>query len=138
MKLNFAPRIYRRTWILINLISISLKIFGFNRSKNILIKLSKLFPNKNNSDPIKQGLLFAKIVNKVSKYSIFRCKCLEVSMATWFLCSRSGIDCEFKIGTMIENNILNAHAWVEINNEVITEYEDPRLKYVAFNNKKIL
>lgn len=125
---------YLKLFIFINVVSILLKIIGFSRTKYILSGLAKLKPTKTApKDPILFLKRFVPLINHLSKYTFLRCMCLETSLIIRYFANRNNIPCEFKIGGDMSDGKFKAHAWVEVNNIVVSELEDQRNKYIKFN-----
>jgi hypothetical protein len=122
-----------KMWILLNIVSIGLKIFGLIRCMRFFKRLSNLLKRKpEQSDPVKYLQQLSGYVHIISQYTLFRCKCLETSLVIWFLALKSGIESDLKIGTRIADGCFQAHAWVEVQNKVVSEQVNPNNKYVPF------
>lgn len=61
-----------------------------------------------------------------------RARCLERSLALWWLLRRRGVAAELRIGVRKPESELEAHAWVELDGLAINDRDDVGERYAAF------
>lgn len=121
--------------LFINFVSICLKAFSLKNTIKILDKLVHTKSIKNTPEnPVIFLKRFVPLINHLSKYTFLRCMCLETSLIIRYFAKRNNIECELKLGTNITDKKFIAHAWIEVDGNVVSELEDQRDKYVQFNN----
>lgn len=74
----------------------------------------------------------ARMIEAASRYGIARGNCLSKSVAVWWLLQRKGINAELRIGVRRADEGLEAHAWVELDGEILNDTEDVRESFAAF------
>lgn len=123
-------------WFFINFVSICLKLFTLKKTMFLLDKLVYLLKLKETPEnPVLFLKWYINNIKYVSKYTFLRCMCLETSLIIRFFAIKNKIPNELKLGTNIKDGIFKAHAWIEVNGEVVSEYEDQRSKFITFKNK---
>jgi hypothetical protein len=127
---------YRYIWVMLNLAGLGLSLTGLFRCMNFFRVLARLTGKKGTySNPVEEVRRLALAVHRMSARTIFRCKCLETSLVIWFLALKSGIACDLKIGTRISEGELLAHAWVELQQTVVSEQSGTGDSYIPFKQE---
>ncbi len=52
--------------------------------------------------------------------------CLERSLTLWWMLRRQGIPSEIHFGGRLEDDVLEAHAWLEVDGVALTDVDEPR------------
>lgn len=72
------------------------------------------------------------MVAAAAKEGIVRGKCLEQSIVLWWLLLRKRLPAELRIGVRQSDAGLEAHAWVEVQGNIVNDSEDVLTEYVPF------
>ena len=126
-------RLYRRVWLLLNAIAPCVRLLGVMRCLNLLsLGIKMLGKNSRHDDPLQRARDISRIVQVASSRSAFQVACLEKSLVLWYVLAREGIDSAVCMGTQLTTDIFRAHAWVEVEGQVVSQRTDPRWRYVPF------
>ena len=111
--------------LLLPLTALGLKLIGLKRTQQLMEKFSPNAPKT--SLPVEQelqeGQMVAHMVSVAANHSIYRANCLKQSLVLWWLMRKRGLTAELRIGVKKEDCELNAHAWVELNGNVLIDNE---------------
>lgn len=122
-----------KLYFFINFVSVLLKIFSLKKTIIILDKIANFRkPKEKPENPVLFLKKFVPVIIHLSKYTFLRCMCLETSLIIRYFAIRNSIDFILKLGTTIDNGQFKAHAWIEVDKEVVSELVDQRDKYLAF------
>jgi hypothetical protein len=99
--------------------------------------LSKFASQRNpgapvNPDSLKSARRTARMVASASEEGIVRGKCLEQSMVLWFLLKRRQLPAELQIGGRRTSAGFEAHAWVELEGNVINDRDTVGQDFAPF------
>lgn len=75
----------------------------------------------------------ARMIEAASRNGIARGNCLSKSVALWWLLKRKNISAELRIGARKAGRELEAHAWVELDGQILNDADDVRDSYAAFD-----
>lgn len=75
----------------------------------------------------------ARMIEAASRNGIARGNCLSKSVALWWLLKRKGIRGVLRIGARKAGRELEAHAWVELDGQILNDADDVRDSYAAFD-----
>jgi hypothetical protein len=132
-----ARAIFLRAAVLLPLISLSLRIRGFQATQHSLQNFSffskseKRFPEKL-MDRKEVGLA-VRMVNAAARHGWGRPTCLEKSLGLWWLLRREGITSSVRIGARKAGAKLEAHAWVECEGTALNEPGGEHRHYATFD-----
>jgi hypothetical protein len=76
----------------------------------------------------------ARMVAAAAKEGIAHGKCLEQSTVLWWLLLRKQTPAELRIGARQSAKGFEAHAWVEVQGNIVNDEENVRHDYVPFSN----
>lgn len=126
--------LFLRALFLLPVVSLSLKLRGFQATRGTLQKILSAAAPQPSSDAVSQGVtLTARIVNAADRHGLFPSSCLAKSLTLWWLLGRQGITSSLRIGIRKENEKLQAHAWVEREGIALNEPEERHRHYAAFD-----
>lgn len=77
----------------------------------------------------------ARMIEAASRHGIVRGNCLSKSIALRWLLRRKGIHAPLRIGARKAGNGLEAHAWVELDGQIINDSEEVRESYTIFEGR---
>ena len=123
--------------ILLPCTGISLQVFGYKRTKNIL---GSFIPQNSQlaravKPDIKKARIIAHMVKITACYGFYRANCLKQSLVLWWLLASAGIPSGIKIGIQNQpGDSFGAHAWVECAGINLTDTESLQQQYTVFPN----
>jgi hypothetical protein len=128
-------RILLRALFLLPVTGAALHTFGFRLWKTFLTK----FTPKNSDVPVTPESLqsarrTARMVAAASQEGIFHGKCLERSIVLWWFLLCRGFPAELRIGARQSEKGFEAHAWVEVQGNIVNDTEAVRNQYSPFGN----
>jgi len=129
-------RLILRAALLLPLTGIGLRWFGFRRSKELIEKFSlpAHAPQFLSADLQREmALRAARAVRSAELHGPANPNCLERSMTLWWLLRRDGVEGELHIGARKESGRFEAHAWVELDGQVLNDGADVHQHYARFD-----
>lgn len=126
--------IFFRTFILLPLVTTSLKTIGFRRTQAWLaLKTSRAFvPLVEHTRT--EVWRTTHLVRSARRWHILPSTCLSHSLVLWRLLRWQGIDSDIRIGIRRRTSgEVEAHAWIEWNGEVLNDCADVAAHYVPFS-----
>ncbi|HEY9302564.1 MAG TPA: lasso peptide biosynthesis B2 protein [Phormidium sp.] len=127
--------------LLLPLTALGIKCFGFRRFYGGMANLSRWKGGTeaegqsqllSNLNFIEQARAIAKLVEIASRYGLYKPNCLQKSLLLWWLLQRRGIETELRIGVRKQEEILEAHAWVEYQGCVLNDRNDVDQRFAPF------
>ena len=112
-----------------------LRLIGFRRWERVLAVFS---PPANTTGPAQgaslqeSALLVARMQEAAARNLFFRANCLEQSLVLCWLLRRRGIDAVLRIGARKESERFEAHAWVELDSQVLNDASAEHRHFVPF------
>ncbi len=76
----------------------------------------------------------AMIIDKACRYSSRSSTCLSRSITLYWIMQRQKIPVELQIGFRIREDILEGHAWVELDGQVLNDDHEVRDEYTVIEN----
>lgn len=128
------------TVVVIPVIRAGLLLVGFQRLRRLLAGLSP--PGSAASGPsgaerAARARQISRIVDIGSRRGPAEGSCLHRSLALWWLLRRRQIDSELRIGAQLDENELSAHAWVELDGEVLNDTPDVAARFRPFEGLSV-
>ena len=112
-----------------------LRLIGFRRWERVLA----VFTPSANTTGFAQGasvqesaLVIARMQEAASRNLFFHANCLEQSLVLWWLLRRRGIDAALRIGARKDSERFEAHAWVELDSQVMNDASAEHRHFVPF------
>jgi Transglutaminase-like superfamily len=137
-----ARGIFLHAAVLLPLISVSLRIRGFQSTQRLLlrslprvrhtIQTSQQSSNRIVNDSGRTQLT-SRMVNAVVRHAWRGSTCLQKSLALWWLLGRQEIASELRIGARKLDGKFQAHAWVERNGVAVNEPQQEHRHYATFD-----
>lgn len=130
-------KLFLRAFWMLPLIAWALRLLGFDRCRAILIRQASLHKMKSSETlerDLVQARLAAKMISIAAALGLCRARCLQQSLALWWMMQKEGISTDVFFGVWKDEFGLGAHAWVELAGVVLNESQDVRDKYVAFRS----
>ncbi len=128
-------RILLAALIRLPLMALALRVLGFRRLQNTLLKFGASFfldRSDGAGSRYNDGRNIGKMVSAAAKEGIYQANCLEQSLTLWWMLRRHGIASQLKIGVRRENDQFEAHAWVELDGSVLNDDPDVHQDYSSF------
>jgi hypothetical protein len=82
-----------------------------------------------------QAFQISQMVSIAARNGFFRATCLRRSLLIWWFLRRQGIDSKIRFGVRTLKGQLEAHAWVEINTKVISEWDNTYKDYLSLGSE---
>jgi hypothetical protein len=114
---------------------IGLRLIGFRRWERVL---GVFVPPVNTTGPAQSAsvqesaLLIVRMQAAAARNLFFRPNCLEQSLVLWWLLRRRGIEAALRIGARKDSNRFEAHAWLELNSQVLNDASAEHRHFVPF------
>lgn len=129
--------LFWRAVILLPLISCSLRLHGFQKTKEKLQSrisrtLGQCTAKEGTADGVQKT---SRVVRSAAHYGLVRPTCLAESMALWFLLQKQGIPVFLRMGVRKLSRKFEAHAWVEFEGEALNQTEELHRHYAAFDSE---
>jgi hypothetical protein len=75
----------------------------------------------------------AWLIAAAARFGPYRATCLRRSLLLWWLARRSGLEAQLRIGVLREEDALSAHAWVELDGEILNDRSEVVARYARFD-----
>jgi hypothetical protein len=114
---------------------IGLRLIGFRRWERVLAVFA---PPASTTVPARSAsvqesaLLIAQMQEAAVRNLFFRANCLEQSLVLWWLLRRRGTDAVLRIGARKDSDRFEAHAWVELDSQVLNDAAAEHRHFVPF------
>jgi hypothetical protein len=135
---RLAPRERRvvlRAAIMLSLTAAALRILGFSRWRRTLEKFLASVPPAAGDATSRLALAreVTRLTEKAERRGPLRPNCLQRSMVLWWLLRRRGLPAELRIGARKEDSRFEAHAWVELEGQVLNDSETVHKHFSRFD-----
>jgi hypothetical protein len=98
--------------------ALSLRMFGYRRTRAWMERHAS--PNRSGpADPRLEAARVARLVSVAAHRGPYRANCLRQALVAWWLLGRRGVDTNLVIGVRKDEQGFAAHAWVELDGDVI-------------------
>ncbi len=129
-----SRKLFQRAAVLLALIVVSLRLRGFNKTKQSLDGLLSFGAPAKHSEHIPQALdRSCRMVSAAAHYGPVRPTCLSESLALWFLLRHQDIPASLRIGVRKTATKFEAHAWVEFDGVALNQPDEHHRHYSAFD-----
>ena len=114
---------------------VGLRLIGFRRWERALAVFA---PPANATGPAQDSsveesaLLIARTQEAAARNLFLRTNCLEQSLVLWWLLRRRGIPALLRIGARKDSDRFEAHAWVQLNSQVLNDASAEHRHFVPF------
>jgi len=115
---------------------IGLRLAGFRRWKALLERFSRVERRSPALTPEALGATALRVVRAVRSAELHgpaNPNCLERSLTLWWLLRRNGVESELHIGARKEGPRFEAHAWVELRGNVLSDAAEVHRHYARFD-----
>jgi hypothetical protein len=109
--------------------SLTLRLFGFNRTYRLLA--GRALGPRSQSRTIDADLV-ARAVDRAARRWPAEATCLTRSLVLWWFLRRRGWPADVWVGVRRGSTDMEAHAWVELAGRVINDRPDVREHYAVF------
>ncbi|MGB6199787.1 MAG: lasso peptide biosynthesis B2 protein [Candidatus Acidiferrales bacterium] len=120
---------------MLSLTAVALRVLGFPRWRGTLEKYAANAPAAAGDAASRLALAreVTRLAQKAERHGPLRPSCLERSLVLWWLLRRRGLPAELRIGARKEGARFDAHAWVELDGEVLNDSDTVRKHYARFD-----
>lgn len=114
---------------------IGLRLIGFRRWERVLAIFA---PPAHATAPAQEAsrqesaLVIARLTDAAARNFFIRTNCLEQSLVLGWLLRRRGIAADLRIGARKDSDRFEAHAWVELNSQVLNDASAEHHHFVPF------
>ena len=129
-------RLILRAALFLPLTEIGLRLLGFQRWMKLIEKFflpAHLFQSLPADLQSQTALRAVRAVRSVELHGPTHPNCLERSMTLWWLLRREGVDPELRIGARKEGGKFEAHAWIELDGDVLNDGAEVHQHYARFD-----
>ena len=129
-------RLILRAAAILPLTKIGLRMFGFQRWKEFVEKMSRPADRAAAAPsgfPLDTAMRAARAVRSAQLHGPTAANCLERSMTLWSILLHEGVDGELHIGARKQDAQLEAHAWVELDGQILNDADEVREDYTQFD-----
>ena len=114
---------------------VGLRLIGFRRWERVLAIFAPTVGTTGSAQGAsaqESALLIGRMQEAAARNLFFRTNCLEQSLVLWWLLRRRGIDAALRIGARKESDRFEAHAWVELDSQVLNDASAEHRHFVPF------
>jgi hypothetical protein len=136
-----AHRVSRLTWserylfvqalVLLPVVALTLRSVGFGPLQRIIVRLSRT----QQGVPVDQSPYIRTSVWAIAaaaRHARLDPNCLERSLLLWWLLRRRGVAAVVRIGVRKDASLLQAHAWIEVDGQVVADRTDVGAHFTPF------
>jgi len=132
-----ARKLFWRAVTLLPLVGVSLRVRGFQKTKE---NLAKKLPTGQVDPDSKTGNVEAvqmtcRMVKAGAHYGFGHPTCLAQSLVLWYLLQKQNIPTRFRIGVKKLTSKFEAHAWLEHEGVALNQTAEPHHHYAAFESE---
>jgi Transglutaminase-like superfamily len=112
-----------------------LRVIGFRRWERVLAVFAapaSATGSGHGKSVEEPALLIARMEDAAARNLFLHTNCLERSLVLWWLLRRRGIEAVLRIGVRKDSHRFEAHAWVELDSEVLNGTSEEHRHFVPF------
>ena len=79
----------------------------------------------------------ARLISIAARHGPYRAQCLERSLVLWWLARRHGFEPELRIGVQAGHPVIKAHAWIEVEGEVVNDRVEVVAEFSTFDASRL-
>lgn len=117
-----------RVALRLSLVSVCLRLYGFSRTQSWLTRRAPGALAVDSVDGAWTSEL-SRVVDRVAHILPWRPACLTRSLALWSLLREQGVVGRFCVGARLGPDGVLAHAWVELNGQVLNDAPDVACRF---------
>jgi hypothetical protein len=102
---------------------LALRVFGFQRLMKHTPAVNASLARDITDDELERAHRYGRWIDVAGRHHLVRAQCLHRSLVLHRWLRSDGLPSELRIGVRKENEVLRAHAWVELSGHVV--YESP-------------
>ncbi len=129
---SFEKKIFVQSILLLPALRIGLQFISYRRLIAFLQRTSN--KGKPTGDEQRVTSDIEHMVRLAARYRMTGATCLTRSMTLWWLLRRQGVEGEIQFGVRRDGAEILAHAWIEIEGEVINDRPDIRQVFATFGS----
>ena len=132
-----ARRLFWRAVVLLPWVAYSLRVRGFQRTRENLARRVPNGPSNTARDArsAEVAQITSRMVRAGARHGPAHPSCLEQSLVLWFLMAREGVPARLRIGVKKSAGKFEAHAWVEYDGVPLNQSEEVHHHYAAFEGE---
>ena len=124
-----------RAMLMLPLVEIGLRTLGFCRLKEKIERLPirELSSASQTTSSSQKKLHILRAVRSAELHGFSTPNCLERSLTLWWMLRRAGIASELRIGARKSDSRFEAHAWIEVDGQVLNDTPEVHAHYSRFD-----
>lgn len=138
-EINPLQRRYFLKAVIVHWISLSaIRTVGFGKYFQWINQLLARQASANRSiNGVSSQIQKAMIIEKACRYTSHSSTCLSRSITIYWIMQRQNIPVDLQIGFRIREKILEGHAWIELDGQVLNDDGEVQSLYTIIDNKNI-
>lgn len=125
--------LFLQSMVMLRVLAAALWLMGLGPVHRFLARLSGAPRIDAPDDRPARVRVIAWSVAAAARHGGVRANCLERSLLLWWLLRRHGAPAALRIGVRKDGDALQAHAWIELDGEVLAETVDVRAGFAPFS-----
>lgn len=125
--------LFLQSLVMLRVLAAALWMMGLGPVHRILARLSGTPQAHAQDGRAARVRVIAWSVAAAARHGRIRAKCLERSLLLWWLLRRRGAPAALHIGVRKDGDALQAHAWIELDGEVLADSVDVRARFAPFS-----
>ncbi len=122
-----------QAFLALPLVSLGLRCWGLRRLQaRLLQQAARARRSSAPNTGLDQARTTARLVQAAARHGVGSPRCLTQSLVLWYLLQRQGIDGVLRIGVKPPGYQLEAHAWVELEGQILNDHDDVYLRFAPF------
>jgi hypothetical protein len=112
-------------------VSLALRLTGLGRTRRLLRACVGRAQPASRVGETHVARSVARLVARAASHIPGHPACLTQALTLWFLLARQGIESEVRIGVQKEAGVFGAHAWVELDGQILLDTPDVVDRYAV-------
>ncbi len=113
---------------LVPALHVAVRVFDYNRTRAFLDRLADVRRTRL-TGALPNVTPYRLATSRVTRYSWLPGNCLSRSLALLWLLRRNGHDADLRLGVSLDGGTFAAHAWVELEDQVLNDRQDVATRY---------
>jgi hypothetical protein len=122
-------RLFVQALLLLPLVDLALRAGRYQSVYAFLQRRSPLGSRVPEGRELPTAYRYAQLVDAASRRNPFEATCLRRSLVLWWLLRRDGVDGMLRVGVRRPEGAFEAHAWVEVDGQVVNDRHDVAERY---------
>ncbi len=118
-------------------VKISLRTSGYRRTLSLLERKLDAHQQSGRADfaQLADSLTICRVVAAATHHLFLHASCLEESLVLWYLLRVHDISASLRIGVRKQQELFEAHAWVELDGVALNQHQEQHRHYSPFDRE---